>query len=545
MSLWREIMGLPPKSGPVARRNYAAAKVGRLFQDFMASSKSADAELKGDIVLMRNRARELARDDPYVKQYLRLLRDNVVGDSGFALQVKARNTNGLLDVIGNGQVEQAWAAFGRKGNCTADGRRSIVDLEKYVTEAMARDGEAFVQIVRNRAFYHGIAFHPIEADLIDEKKNGKARNGNQIRMGVEVDSYQRPVAYWVRQVHPGDYEFSTSALVESVRLPAEQVIHVFDPDRAGQSRGVSWLAPFITTTKMLNGYREAELVAARMAAAKMGFFTSESGEDAPADSYDGTVPQIDVEPGTMHQLPAGVDFKAFDTGHPTNAFGEFEKGILRSMAVGGGVSYASLSGDLSDTSYSSVRQGALLERDAFKGVQRLVLDHFVMPAFEAWLRHVMEFGFIPLPATRFDKFFSASSFRPRGWQWVDPKSEIDAAVTAMHNGVMSPQAVASQYGSDIEETYSQFERDQQLAEQFGLKLAFLPFGGHESAKGVPEAQPAPEAPPARAIEPPPPPPPAEVVVRVQQEQRMNKRKMVLIRDEDGTVTGAEAVEETE
>lgn len=492
MSLWREIMGLPPKPAPVAKRSYAAAKVGRLFQDFMASSKSADAELKGDIVLMRNRARELARDDPYVKQYLRLLKDNVVGDNGFALQVKARNTNGLLDVIGNSQVEEAWSAFGRKGNCTADGRRSIVDLEKYVTEALARDGEAIVQIVRSRNFYHGIAFHPLEADLLDEKKNGKARNGNQIRMGVEIDAYQRPVAYWLRQMHPGDYEYSTTALVESVRVPAEQIIHVFDPERAGQSRGVSWLAPFITTTKMLNGYREAELVAARMAASKMGFFTSESGEDAPADSYDGNVPQIDVEPGTFHQLPMGVDFKAFDTGHPTNAFSDFEKGILRTMAVGGGVSYASLSGDLSDTSYSSVRQGALLERDAYKGVQRLVLDHFVVPAFAAWLRHVMDFGFIPLPGTRFDKFFNASSFRPRGWQWVDPKSEIDAAVTAMHNGVMSPSDVSGQFGRDIEETYSQFERDSQLAEQFGLELAFLPFGGDVKAKGVNENTAEPE-----------------------------------------------------
>jgi len=541
MSLWREIMGLPPKPKPIAKRGFAAAKAGRLFMDFMSSSKSADVEMKGDLVLMRNRARELARDDPYVKQYLRLLKDNVVGENGFALQVKARNTNGLLDDIGNGQIEAAWAAFGRLGNCTADGKRSFVGLTKYVIEALARDGEVFIQIVRNRAFYHGIAFHAVEADLIDENKNEKAKNGNEIRMGIEVDRFQRPVAYWVRQKHPGDYDWTTYDAHQSVRVPAENMIHVFDAERAGQSRGTTWLGPFLTTTKMLNAYREAELVAARMAAAKMGFFTSDSGEDVPADTYDNNVPVIDAEPGTFHQLPNGVDFKTFDTNHPSTAFSDFEKGILRGMAVGGGVSYASLSGDLADTSYSSVRQGALMERDAFRGMQKLVMDHFIMPAFAVWLRHVMEFGFIPLPATRFEKFFSATTFRPRGWQWVDPKNEITAAVMAMHNGVMSPQDVSSQYGRDIEETYSQYERDMQLAQQFGLELAFLPFGGAESAKGVPEAV-TPEPAPARAIEQHPP---TEVVVRVQQEQRMNKRKMVLIRDEDGTVTGAEAIEETD
>lgn len=484
MSFWREALGLPVKSGKtVSKRSYHAAAVGRLFADFMASNRSPDSELKPDLVLMRNRSRQMARDDVYVKRYLNLLKTNVVGDTGMSLQVKARNTDGTLDVIGNDIIENEWYRFGNKGNCTADGRMTWVDLQKYAIEATARDGEAFFQVIRGKRFLHGIAFHPIEADLIDEQKNEKLRNGNEVRMGIEIDQYQRPVAYWVKKRHPGDYDFASITVNQSERIDAKDIIHVYDPLRAGQTRGEPWMAPALSQIKMLNAHREAELVASRMAASKMGFFTSDNGEDAPADDYDNNVPIIDAEPGTFHQLPNGVDFKPFDPTHPATAFAEFQKGILRGTASGLGVSYASLSNDLEGTSYSSIRQGALEERDSYRMMQKFLLEHFVVPAYSIWLQHVMEFGYIPIPATRFDKFFLATHFRPRGWQWVDPQKEINAAVEAMHNGIMSMQDVSNQYGRDIEETFSQWQRDKELADQFGLQLAFFPFGANEATKG--------------------------------------------------------------
>lgn len=492
MSFWRELFGLPAveKASPMRKRNYHAGAVGRLFADFQGSYGSADADLRPDLALMRNRARQMARDDVYVKRYLELMETNVIGDNGMVLQVKARDTAGGMDVIGNRIIEEAWTVFGRVGNCTADGRMSFVDLQKYVVRALARDGEAFVQVVRNRSFAHGIAFHPFEADLVDEGKTERAKNGNEIRMGVEVDQYQRPVAFYVKRKHPGDTQFTSVTATESIRVPADDILHIYQPLRAGQTRGETSLHAALTQIKMLNAHREAELVASRMASSKMGFFVSDSGEDTPADDYGNGVPIIDAEPGTFHQLPAGVDFKPFDPSHPSTAFGEFQKHILRGTASGLGVSYASLSGDLSDTSYSSVRQGALEERDHYKMLQKFVMEHFVLPAYGIWLRHVMEFGYINLPVTRFDKFFSASTFRPRGWQWVDPAKEISAAVSAMHAGIMSPQDVSAQYGRDFEETQSQWQRDIETAAAFGNELAFGPFGANEQTKGMEQNVPA-------------------------------------------------------
>jgi lambda family phage portal protein len=538
MSLWREALGLPQKKVKMARRNYHAANTGRLFADFMASSRSPDSELRPDLVLMRNRSRELARNDVYVKRFLNLLKTNVVGDKGMTLQVKARNINGSLDSIGNQIIEDAFYQFGMKGNCTADGRLSWVDLQKYVIEATARDGEAFLQIVRSRSFLHGVAFHPVESDQIDEQKNEKLRNGREVRMGVEVDEFQRPVAYWVKKRHPGDSEFSAVSVNSSQRIEAKNMIHVYDPIRAGQTRGEPWMAPAISQLKMLNAHREAELVASRMAASKMGFFTSDNGEDMPADDYDNSVPIIDAEPGTFHQLPNGVDFKPFDPSHPATAFSDFQKGIIRGIASGLGVSYAALSNDLEGTSYSSIRQGALEERDSYKMMQQFLMDHFIIPAFNTWLMHVMEFGLIPIPASRFGKFSAAASFRPRSWQWVDPQREVNAAVTSMHNGIMSMSDVAGQYGRDLDEVFAEWQRDKEMADAHGLDLAFFPFGGNEATKGVgvsddndadDEDEPAPRR--------------QEVVVNIKQEQPQKKRSVKLVRDEKGVVVGVEANEE--
>jgi lambda family phage portal protein len=545
MSLLRQILGLPDKKPKIAKRSYHAANTGRLFADFMSSSRSSDAELRSSLVLMRNRSRELGRDDVYVRRFFNLLKTNVVGDKGVTLQVKARNNDGSLDVIGNTIIENEFIKFGLKGNCTPDGRMSWVDLQKYVIQAVARDGEAFIQIVRSSIFVHGMAFHPLEADMVDEQKNERLKNGHEIRMGVEVDQYKRPVAYYVKQKHPGDYDFATISVNENKRVDAKNIIHVFEPSRAGQTRGEPWLAPAISQLKMLNAHREAELVASRMAASKMGFFTSENGEDAPADDYDNSVPIIDAEPGTFHQLPNGVDFKPFDPSHPATAFSDFQKGILRGIASGLGVSYASLSNDLEGTSYSSIRQGALEERDAYRMMQQFLLDHFIIPAYSAWLQHVMEFGYISIPATRFDKFFSATNFRPRGWQWVDPQKEINAAVEAMHNGIMSMQDVSNQYGRDVEETFSQWQRDQEMAAQFGLELAFLPFGGNKANKGMdieePDADDEDDT--EDDVAPTPPARSQEVVVNIKHEQPVKKRMVHLVRDEEGRVVGVEAKEE--
>lgn len=483
MSIWREALGLPAKRVEKPRsarglQSYAAAQTGRITADFSGSGGSADSELLGSLTRMRNRSRELERNEPLVRRYFDLMRINVIGRTGMKLQVKAKNDrNNDLDTAGNEAIEAAWKMFAMYGNCSADGQHSMKSLSALALNTALRDGEAFFQVVRGSRFVHGIALNPFEPDLIDETKTKRLKNGNRVRMGVEIDQYGRPVAYWVRQSHPGDTEFSSYSMAKERRVPAKDIIHVKLARRIGQTRGEPALVPVITTFKMINGHREAELVAARIAASKMGFFYTETGDEYPADGVDEQgAPIMNVEPGTLHQLPPGMRFEEFNPSHPSTAFAAFQKNVLMSTAAGMNISYEALTGDVSGVSYSSLRQVAISERDYFGEVQDWFKDQFMMRVFEIWLRHVMDFRYIMLPPSRFDKFFAASTFRSRGWKWVDPAKEVKAATDALHSGLLSLTEASDQMGYDLDETFAQIQREKELAQSMSITLAFEPFG---------------------------------------------------------------------
>jgi len=465
------------KKPKIRRRNYAAARAGRLFGDFVGSDTSADSELRFNIEILRNRSRELVRDNEFARRYMNLLKTNVVGDTGFHLQVKARNDDGRLDAAGNTIIENSWKRWGRLGTPTVDGRMSWYDCQRYAIEALARDGECFIKKVSGNKYRDGFALQFIEADLIDEKKNETLQNGNQIRMGVEMDKAHKPVAYHILTAHPNDKYYFSSQNRKTMRVPAEEIIHLYMPTRTHQSRGEPFMVSAMSAMKMLHAYREAEVIAARVGASKMGILTTPSGDDFMGDGLENDfTPVIDVEPASFHQLPAGYDMKMFDPDHPNTGFAEFESAMLRGISSGLNVSYASLSNDLSSVNYSSIRQGALDERDGYRALHQFMIQHFIEPVFRAWLSSAMDFGGIPLPSEKFDKFSDNASFRGRGWNWVDPLKEINAAVVGLNNGIMSMQDVAAHYGRDVEETFSAIGRDKELAEQFGLKMAFEPFG---------------------------------------------------------------------
>lgn len=467
----------PKKKLALQKREYSAANVSRLFNDFKDSNRSADSELQPVIRILRNRSRDLARNNEYVKRYLYLLKTNVIGDRGFTLQVKAQNATEMLDEIGNQAVESSFRAWGKVGKCTVDGKLSWVDAQKMAIEGLARDGEVFVVKHRNAAFKDSFAIEFIEPDRVDETLSRQTSNGNEIRMGVEFDKFRRPVAYHMLSYHPGDYDYTTSsASPKHIRVPADRVIHLFMSVRAGQTRGEPWTAGALSAIKQLSGFREAAVVNARVGASKMGFFTSPAGDGFAADAMDQNVPIMDAEPGTFHQLPTGISFTSFDPQFPSSEFDSFHKSVLKGIASGLGVSYTSLSNDLEATSYSSIRQGALEERDFYRGIQQFMMEHFVRPVYESWLESAMELNSFDIPMRQFPRFADASEFRGKAWSWVDPQKEMNAAILGLKNGILSLQDVASQYGKDVEELLAQIQRDKMLMKQFGVEYALEPYG---------------------------------------------------------------------
>lgn len=466
--------GAPRGSARLAgRRDFAAADAGNLFAGWARQGRTTDVLLRQQLEAVRSRSRDLARNSDYARSFLRQAKKHVVGPSGVQLQVRARNPDGKLDLTANAAIEAAWLKFGRAGAFEASGRLSRIDAEALFIQTVLRDGECFVRMVAGCGgpFNWGVEF--IAADRCDVNLDRQLPNGNRIYLGVESNSWGRPVAYWFLTSNPNGERFDGGSN-RYVRYPAENMIHGFLAEDIDQSRGIPAMVAGMSRLKMLSGYEEAELVAARVAASKMGFYqnTSDTYDEAPAGELDADEGEFvdEATPGSFPILPRGWEFKEFDPQHPNSAFADFSKQCLRGFAAGVGASYNSIANDLTGVNYSSIRHGAQEERDEWRMLQYWMIEHFNMPIFEHWLAWCLDMGILGnLPPSKYDKF-NAPIFRPRGWRWVDPAKEMTGFKSALSLGVTSRTAIAAEQGRDIEDIFAELAAERELAAQYGIAL---------------------------------------------------------------------------
>jgi lambda family phage portal protein len=471
---------------PRAKRLYTAASQDRLMADVPSGIRSGSADLRPSLRVMRARSRHIAQNNDYAKSFLRLVRNNVVGPDGFGLQMRVKQPNGEPDKDANDQIEAAYATWSAKGVCTVDGGLSRADLERLLTRTMVVDGEAFLRHVRGwRGNSSRYAVQVLSPDLFDETLNVPLGGGigggtyrlprdHEIRMSVERDSWGRVVAYHVLTKHPYD-DYVSMFGRKYERIPAEDIMHMFVPEEldavSPAARGVPWMHAGLRRLSMLGGYEEAEVVAARTAAAKMGFYVSENGEAEEIEG-DGQTSEGDLiteaEPGTFERLPPGVSVEEFSPEHPTQAFPFFVKAMLRGFSAGAGVSYNALANDLEGVNYSSMRSGTVQDRDEWKTVQDLVASRICYPVHSAWLEMALLAGAIGnLPAAKFEKF-DCADFVARGWGWVDPKADIETAEREIALGVNTRSRVCAQRGLVFKDVITQLAEEKAAMEKAGI-----------------------------------------------------------------------------
>lgn len=464
---WEELLGM------AGGASYKGAETTRLNADWNPMLLTPDEETRWAARKLRARGRELARNNAYARQYLSLLISNVLGPRGITFQGDVRNNDGQPAVRVNETIELArdeWSAV-----ATLDGRLSRVQFEQQTLRGVARDGEALVRLWRGgpRDFpgnRFGFALEAIDPTQLDEQFNRAAGEGsNEIRMGVEMDGRGRPAAY-----HVFDRPITTfggSRGRDRVRIPADEIIHLYDPDRCNQTRGVTWFAPVMAAMRMLDGYTEAELVAARTSAAKMGWFTRE-GDDADVSLDENNSKSIEMEanPGTFEFAPQGYKLETWDPNHPNTAFGDFVKATLRQIATGLAIDYNTLANDLENVNYSSIRSGLLASRDQWRVRQQWWIASFENRLHVEWLNMALLNGALKLDS-RDPRRFAAARWTPRGWPAVDPLKDMQRDVLGISSGLASRTQVLAEQGLDLEDVLEDLADEQDLAEQYGIDIS--------------------------------------------------------------------------
>lgn len=452
----------------MSARVYAAAGFGRLNQDWVAAGwLSADAILRADLRTLKERARELRRDNPWVARYADVCVDSIIGPDGIDVQPQVLRADGrTLDDEANAKISAAWRDW-CEHYASVDGRHTLLDLLRLAVELWKTEGEHLLQQVagaRNRGNPYGFALQTLDTDQLDERYNaprGFGPGANEIRMGVEIDAWGAPVAYHLWTSHPSDMARDRMRLP----VPAERILHLFRAERPWQTRGVTPLATVMQPLHSLGALQEAVLLLQRTAACKMGFLVSQEGaeslgdddvstDDESLENQDGNALGAnritwDADPGKIEQLPEGLDFKNWDPGQPGPEYDAFTKNVLGEVAAGLNLSYMSLTGDLSQTSFSSGRIGLLAERDGWKADQRFVIRQLVAPIYREWLKWALLGGALGLPYDA--RYFApgAVHFQPRGFEYVDPAKEIDTALREVDACLDNLQDIAARKGRNF------------------------------------------------------------------------------------------------
>ena len=262
------------------------------------------------------------------------------------------------------------------------------------------------------------------------------------------------------------------------------MIHIYDPERADQTRGISWLAQGMVNGHQLRGYIEAAVINSRASACKMGFFRDPTGDagEYQGEGIDNSGATIETaEPGLMKDI-GRHEFVGYDPKYPHEQFDPFVRSMIRLIASGLGVSYQTLSGDLSDTSYSSGRQGLLEERETYKSAQEFIRETFLDRVYAEWLAMGIVTGRLNLPFAKFSKF-NAPKWTGRRWAWVDPLKDVQAAKEMRAAGFKSSTQIVNEMGGDIEDTYQEIEDENKMAEKHGFSPDFG-SGGKDDGKGA-------------------------------------------------------------
>ena len=336
----------------------------------------------------------------------------------------------------------------------------------------ARDGGILIRKVKGFGNQFGFALQILEIDFLDVYYNVPVKDGgNEIRMGVELDEWKRPVAYYIWTKHPGDY-YSGNGFNRQ-RIPADEILHIYRADRSLQSVGIPWLAPSMLRLKMLGGMEEAALVAYRAAACQGGWFKKETSEGFTGEQQaDGSV-EREAEPGMWTDLPMGVEPVQNNPTYPGTNYAEYTKAALRGVASGIGVSYNALANDLEGVSFSSIRAGVLEDREEFKQIQNWLIDCFFRPVFREWLPMALLSGQIQLPFAKLEKY-TADTWTARRWSWVNPAQEIAAKVMAINNLLESRTSIISEQGDDVEDVFEEISEDKKLMKLYDIQPAPQP-----------------------------------------------------------------------
>jgi lambda family phage portal protein len=458
MNIFKSIANIFRKKASIP---YDGAGHAKRLGNWYPSSSSINALLASSLSTLRTRSHDIARKNPYAANAIDSIVSNCIG-TGIKPQSKAK------DAEFRKKIQELWLHWTDEAD--AAGLCDFYGLQALVLRSVIEGGECFVRLKIDKSnAMVPLKLQVLESEHLDSSKDSVLPNGNVIRSGIEFDKTGKRVAYYLYREHPGECSLLTNLNIDSVRIPAKEILHIFKPLRPGQIRGEPWLSNVLLKLHELDQYEDAELVRKKTAAMFAGFVTRldpESGMFGEGEANSSGAALAGLEPGTMQFLDPGEDVKFSSPADVGGTYEAFIKQQLRATAVGLGISYEMLTGDLSSVNYSSIRAGLVEFRRKCGALQHnLIVFQLCRPIWGRWLELAILSGALEVPQ---DSSFSLVKWIPPGFAWVDPQKEVVSQLNAVKAGFKSRTEVISEFGYDIEEIDDEIQKERQREKEMGL-----------------------------------------------------------------------------
>ena len=477
----RLALGIAKQAG--GRRGYEAAAIGRLNGSgaWFSSIASADTEIFGAGRALRDRSRDLVRNNPHAAKALAALVSNIIGDG-----IMPRPKTG--DKATDKQVREVFDRWSRTAECDSDGQLDWCGMQTLACREMIEGGEVLIRrrIRRPTDGYDvPLQLQLLEADYLDPFRNGVLENNNLTVQGVEIatsgSDIGKRAAYWLYPQHPGSLFFNLNQGLISRPVPASEILHVYEKQRQ-QARGVPWCTPSMRTLQDLADYELAEIVRKKIEACNVGIVTTEDDAEIGINRVDPSVlpgegidslpagifdcagnPVESFEPGMIAYARGGKSIN-FNSPATIGGYNEYKVSQLRTAAAGWRVPYELLSGDLSQVNFSSIRSGLLEFRRAVTAWQwQIIIPSLLDPAWDWFCEAAYLAGQIDKPTIPVE--WSTPRF-----DWVNPVDDVMADNMAIRSGQRSWEDVVSSGGRDPDTVFEEIAAFQEKARLRGVVL---------------------------------------------------------------------------
>lgn len=425
-------------------RGFNAVSKGRRAGAWAGLNGEKPTETTADIETLRIRAREMSRNNPYWKQARRAIVSEIIGH-GIRAAVTGDNKRTAAS------IQKDWDAWADSKVPDVTGQLDLYGLQSLVAATVVQSGEC---LVVRRMQGASLRLQVLGPEYLSGAKDGELPSGGEIVGGVETDSFGAPVAYHMFKRHP------SRGGVETMRVDASDVAHVFHLEEAGQLRGVSWISTVFTRLSDWDEYEDAELMRQKVSACFGAIYTGVETEQE-------FEPHEKLEPGMVEFMPAGTDVKLIS---PPASQGLRDAAWIthRAIATGLGITYEALTGDFSNVNFSSARMGQLrMAKNVSDWQQKVIIDRFLERVWDWFLKagslSAVEEGEATVPAVK-------AVWTVPSRQLIEPDREAKADTMEVRSGFKPWSETVRERGRDPEATAKQIAADQKMFDDLGIVL---------------------------------------------------------------------------